>query len=195
MPLQAPYEDGTPRGTQVCVCVCEAIVLREIQLRMGRGRYTGFETLDYMTGRPFDGRLVFQIRLKASPLQVNPLKWIVRFRLGEVTTYQKLTERDVGRLPPWFAKFCPFCKRRVPKTIYQMVFLCRRWTIPNNKWLGGVREELKIVHKEILQVPEVDTDLFSMPKCVRLNIVLGGASYKRGLENWFPSSLGKLEDD
>lgn len=193
VPYQAPYEEGSHKGTQTCVH--EAIVLREMQIRMDRTRYTGWETLGYMTGRPFAGRSVFHTRVGASPLQVNHLKWIVRFRLRAVTTCQLLAGKEVGKLPTWFTKFCPFCKRGVPETVYHMVFLCKKWTDIRKEYLGDIRGELKKVHREILKDPEVDADLFLMPKCVRLNIVLGGTYYKRGLANWFPPSLEKLEED
>ena len=190
MPYAAPYSDKLPET--VLTCVREPLVTRELGIRLARGRKTSEQTRRYAIGTPCVSRSLCKSHTGAKPLEVNPLKWVVRFRIGAVST--ALMSCRHNKLPAAHGVVCPFCARPA-ETIHHMVFECPEWSALRQEYMAEVLQKAEAIQDTIISDPRTLDEVRCNPDDVCLNLVLGGAYSGKGIPGWMPPRPDLPPDD
>ena len=181
-PYAPPYSNDTP--ARVMTCVRESIVRREVKIRLKEGRRNTNATREYLEGEPFKCSPLCKSKIGARPLEVQFLKWIIRFRIGAVATAPILA--SCNRLTRARGLSCPFCSGD-EETRYHMVFECPAWGALREKYIEDIVAQANNIADLAVLDPKIPESVRGNRQLVCLNLVLGGAYSKQGrIKGWMP---------
>ena len=185
VPIHEPGNGSQPHAVQVCVR--EAIVLRETNIRHKSSRRTAKATKHYACDEPFEKASLMKAKVGYSPVQVHFIKWIVRFRIGAVATGIFLSTEDM--IDARYMNVCPVCNHGVGETTYHMIFECDRYNTVREDSIKGVIERAQALWVDIQSrgIHRIDEESEEdAGRRIRLNLVLGGTYSERRVTNWAP---------
>ena len=195
--VPAPPDTQTRTPQEVMAWVREAIYNREAAIRQNAARRTAPQTQAYLVGTPFAKNSLFHSRVGSKPLEVNILKWIVRFRMNAVATAPRLME--AGRLTAAHGQSCPFCDSNEPETIQHMVLECAKWSDLRDEYMTDIITEAEELWDQIKLDPQCPQYIQDNGEQTRLNLILGGVYLKRRIDGWEPprpdAPPADLDDD
>ena len=190
-PYAPPYSDATP--DMVMACVREAIVQREVNIRLKDGRRNANVTRGYMDGYPFKNSSLCKSKIGARPLEVQLLKWIIRFRIGAVATAPILAR--CNKLTGRRGHSCPFCSGDA-ETRYHMVFECSAWESLRREYMVDIITQANNIADVVVLDPKMPERIRGNKHIICLNLVLGGAYSMQGrIDGWMPPTPDLPTDD